>query len=195
MATCKGPENGAGGAGTGRDVHMDMTLEPLHGRSKPAAALIGAAMLILTVGGAGAATTPIYKCVGRDLGLIYTDQPCKDGAVLDIHPGDVDPAAVARLQGARDMLDRGAAARVAEERRAAAQNELAAMARRQLDEERSAADAAYSAALSPYDQSLSWYPGTGQMRPPHPRPPHPRPPGIAAQHGFAPNPPFVVPRS
>ena len=170
---------------------MNMILKPLHRHGKSAAAVI--ALLIFSIGIAGAATAPIYKCLAKDLGLIYTDQPCKGGAVLDIHPGDVDPAAVARLQGAREMLDRSATARLAEEQRAAAQKELAAMARRQMDEERSAADAAYSAALSPYDPSLSWYPGTGQMRPPHP--PRPHPPRTSAPHGFAPNPPFAVPRS
>jgi hypothetical protein len=174
---------------------MNVTLEPLHGHSKPAAAVIAVAILIFAIDTAGAATAPIYKCVGKDLGLIYTDQPCKGGEQLEIHAGDVDPAAVARLQGARDMLDRGAAARLAEEQRAAAQKALAAMARRQQDEERSATDAAYSAALSPYDQPLSWYPGTGQMHRPHPHPPHPHAPRSTASHSFAPNPPFVVHRS
>jgi hypothetical protein len=182
-----------GDACTGWDVHMNMTLKPLHGRSRPAAAIVAVAALLFAIGEAQAATAPIYKCVGKDLGLIYTDQPCKGGEQIDIHPGDVDPAAVARLQGARDMLDRGATARLAEEQRAAAQKELAAMARRQRDEDRSAADAEYSAAVSPYDQYLSWYPGTGQMRPHHP--PHKPPPPSAAPHRFAPKPPFVVRRS
>jgi hypothetical protein len=172
---------------------MNMTLGPLHGRSKPAAAIVAAAILIFAIDAADAVTTPIYKCLGKDLGLIYTDQPCKGGEQLEIHAGDVDPAAVARLQGARDMLDRSAAARIVEEQHAAAQKDLAAIARRQRDEDRSATDADYSAALSPYDQSLSWYPGTGQMHPHHP--PRQHPPRGVAPHGFAPNPPFVVPRS
>jgi hypothetical protein len=178
---------------TGWEVHMNMTLEPSHVRSGPVAAIVTVATLLFAIGAAYAATAPIYKCVSKDLGLVYTDQPCKGGEQLDIHPGDVDPAAVARLQGARDMLNRGAAARLAEEQRAAAQKELEAMARRQRDEDRSAVDADYTASVSPYDQYLSWYPGTGQMRPHHP--PHKPPPPSAAPHRFAPNPPFVVPRS
>lgn len=172
---------------------MNMTSKALPKRGKPAAATIAMAALIFAIGTADAATVPIYKCFGKDLGLIYTDQPCKGGELLDIHPGDVDPAAVARLQGARDMLDRSAEARIAEERRAAAQKDLAAIARGQREEDRSAADADYSAALSPYDQYLSWYPGTGQMRPTHP--PHQHPPRSVAPHSFAPNPPYIVPRS
>jgi len=171
---------------------MDMTAKSLPKRSKSAAAILAATALLLAAGSAGAATAPVYKCLGKDLGLIYTDQPCKGGEQVDIHPGDVDPAAVARLQSARDMLDRGAAARVAEEQRAAAQKELAAVAQRQRDADRIAAEADY-AASAPYDQYLSWYPGTGQVHPHHP--PHPHPPHPAAPRALAPNPPFVVPRS
>jgi hypothetical protein len=173
---------------------MAMTLQSLIGRSKRAASVIAVAALTSAIGSAGAATAPIYKCVGKDLGLVYTDQPCKGGEVLDVHPGDVDPAAVERLQVARDMLDRSAAARLADERRLAEQAAaLATMARRQRDDDRSALDADYSASLSPDDQYLWWYPAAGQMHRPHP--PHKPSPHPTAPHGFAPNPPFVVPRS
>ena len=173
-----------------------MTAKPIPGRSKPSAAMSAMGALVLAtvvVGVADAATAPIYKCLGNDLGMIYTDQPCKGGERLDVHAGDPDPAAVARLQSARDQLDRSAAARLVEERRAATQRNLAAWARRQR-EDRSAADGSeYADALSPYDYSLPWYSGLVPMHPRHPSRPHP-PPAAPPRH-FAPTPPYVVPRS
>lgn len=68
-----------------------------------------------------AATAPIYKCLDRNLGIVYTDLPCKGGELLDVRAGDADPAAVARLERERDALDRSAAQRIADERRAALQ--------------------------------------------------------------------------
>jgi hypothetical protein len=169
-----------------------MTAKPTHGRSKRSAAMIAAGALVLASCVADAATASIYKCLGVNLALIYTDQPCKGGEQLDIHAGDADPAAVARLQRARDQLDRSAAARVVEERRTAAQRDLAALARREGDEDRSAAyEPDYSA--SPYNDSLLWYPAFVPMRSAHP--PRRHPPRTAARRGFAPNPPYVVPRS
>jgi len=174
-----------------------MTAKSIPGRSTPAAAMIATGVLVLAtgvVGVADAATAPIYKCPGNDLGLIYTDQPCKGGERLDVHAGDPDPAAVARLQSARDQLDRSAAARLVEERRAATQRDLAAWARRQRDKDRSAADASeYADALSPYDYFLPYYSGLVPMHPRHPPRPHP-PPAAPPRH-FAPTPPYVVPRS
>jgi hypothetical protein len=174
-----------------------MTAKPIPGRSKPAAAMIAMGALVLAtvvVGFADAATAPIYKCLGNDLGLIYTDQPCKGGERLDVHAGDPDPTAVARLQGARDQLDRSAAARLVEERRAATQRDLAASAQRQREEDRSAADTSeYADSLSPYDYSLPWYSGLAPMHARHPSRPHP-PPAAPPRH-FAPTSPYVVPRS
>jgi hypothetical protein len=72
-----------------------------------------------------AAAAPIYKCLDRDLGLVYTDLPCKDGEQLDIRPGTADPRAVTRLEHERDMLDQSASERAADERRAVADNEAA----------------------------------------------------------------------
>jgi hypothetical protein len=170
----------------------DMIAKPIHGRRKYSAAMIAAGALVLASCVADAATTSIYKCLGANLALIYTDQPCKGGEQLDIHAGDADPAAVAQLQRARDQIDRSAAARIVDERRTAVQRELAALARREQDEDRSAAYGAdYSA--SQYDYSLLWYPAFVPMRSAHPRRPHP--PRTAARRSFAPNPPYVVPRS
>lgn len=173
-----------------------MTAKPIPGRSKPAAAIIATGALVLAIGVVGvadAATAPIYKCLGNDLGMIYTDQPCKGGERLDVHAGDADPTAVARLQSARDQLDRSAAARLVEERRAATQRDLAAWARRQREEDRSATDTSEYAALSPYDYSLPWYSGLAPTHARHPSRPHP--PRPAAPRRFAPTPPYVIPRS
>jgi hypothetical protein len=170
----------------------DMTAKPMHGRSTLAAAMIAASALVLATSVADAATASIYKCLGANLVVIYTDQPCKDGEQLDIRAGDADPAAVAQLQRARDQLDWNAAVRIAEERRAAAQRDLAALARRERDEDRSAVDDPdYSG--SPYDYALLWYPAFVPMPSAHLRRPHP--PRTAAPRTFAPNPPYVVPRS
>jgi hypothetical protein len=171
---------------------LDMTARPIHGRSKPAAAMIAAGALVLATGIADAATASIYKCLGANLVVIYTDQPCKGGEQLHIRAGDADAAAVAQLQRARDQLDWSAAVRIAEARRAAAQRDLETLARRERDEDRGAADDPdYSA--SPYDYSLLWYPAFVPMHSAHLRRPHP--PRTAAPRSFAPNPPYLVPRS
>jgi len=77
--------------------------------------------LVVLTTGSWAATTPIYKCLDKNLGLLYTDEPCKEGEQLDIRPGDADPAAVARLERLRDMLDQSASQRIADLRRATAE--------------------------------------------------------------------------
>lgn len=68
---------------------------------------------------------PIYKCFDRKSDVVYTDVPCKDGAVLDVRAGEADPAAVARLERARDALDQSAAQRISDMRWAAAQRAFA----------------------------------------------------------------------
>ena len=68
--------------------------------------------------GAQAGTSTIYKCFDRNLGVLYTDQPCK-GEQLEIRAGDADPNAVAALERERDALSRSMAQRIADQRRAA----------------------------------------------------------------------------
>ena len=84
-----------------------------------------AALLGLAGANASAATTPIYKCLDRNLGVLYTDLPCKDGERMDLRAGDADPAAMARLERERDALDRNAAQRIADDHRAALQRNYA----------------------------------------------------------------------
>jgi len=79
------------------------------------------AAFVCMAGFAWAAPAPIYKCLDRNLGISYTDIPCKDGERLDIRAGDPDPAAIAQLARERDALDRSAAQRIADERRATLQ--------------------------------------------------------------------------
>jgi hypothetical protein len=64
---------------------------------------------------ASAADAPIYKCVQANGAVLYTDFPCNGGAILDIRPGNADPAANERLQRAQAELDKGAARRRADE--------------------------------------------------------------------------------
>jgi hypothetical protein len=84
-------------------------------------AALALGLIALACGSAAAATAPIYKCLDRNLGLVYTDVPCKDGERMDLRAGDADPVAVARLERERDALDRSAAQRIADERHAALQ--------------------------------------------------------------------------
>ena len=88
---------------------------------KRLAAALAAALLVPAATLAWAASGPIYKCVDRNLGITYTDVPCKDGERLDVRAGDADPAALARLDREREALDRSAAQRIIDERRATLQ--------------------------------------------------------------------------
>jgi len=70
-------------------------------------------------GPAGATALPIYKCVDKSAGIVYTDIPCKDGERMnDLRAGNADPAAIARLDREREAWDRSAGQRLSEERRA-----------------------------------------------------------------------------
>lgn len=84
-------------------------------------------IVVLTVfTAASGAATPIYKCLDRNLGVLYTDLPCKDGERLDLRPGEADPAAVAVLERERDALGQEGLQRAADQRRAMIADETAA---------------------------------------------------------------------
>ena len=89
-------------------------------------AALAAGIFALAVGTSAAGTTQVYKCFDKHLGVLYTDEPCKDGERLDIRAGDADPTALARLQRERDALDQSAAQRITDERRAALQRNIVA---------------------------------------------------------------------
>ena len=133
-----------------------------------------------------AASTTIYKCFDSHLSLVYTDSPCKEGERMDINPGEADPVAVSKLEHARDMLDRAAAERLSDDRRAAALQAIAAMTRYRTEDDRAILD--YPAA-SMFDFGYPLFPAFAR---PH-RARH-RMPRHAQLHGFAPNPPYFVPR-
>lgn len=83
-----------------------------------AAAWLASGALAIAAAGVHAGTSTIYKCFDRNLGVLYTDQPCK-GEQLEIRAGDPDPNAVAALERERDALSRSIAQRIADQRRAA----------------------------------------------------------------------------
>ncbi|HEV3239262.1 MAG TPA: hypothetical protein VG429_02575 [Casimicrobiaceae bacterium] len=141
-------------------------------------ALVVATLAIAPAWGANA---PIYKCFDSHLSLVYTDIPCKDGEQLDIRAGDADPVAVARLERARDQLDQSAAQRMLDERRAAERRAAVVPA----PQYPSLAQNDYE----PLDYGYAVYPAF--VRPPHR---HPRPQALHERPGFAPRPPFIVPR-
>jgi hypothetical protein len=139
--------------------------------------------LVVLTAGSWAATTPIYKCLDKNLGLVYTDQPCKEGEQLDIRPGDADPAAVARLERQRDALDQSASQRIADLRRAAAEGERASRLRYEPLGERGSYDDG-PAYVSDYGIVSHRFMHRQAMGPrPKPRMRH-----------FAPPPPYFVPR-
>jgi hypothetical protein len=150
-----------------------MTEPMAHGLSIAARVLLALALglgLCAPIGSAAAATQ-IYKCFDKNLGLLYTDVPCKDGEAMTIRSGDADPAAVARLERARDALDQAATQRIVDQRRAAAQQDLAAWYGGP-DPRGAYADVAPDMGYAPYDYGAPWF-FSGSARP-HPlrsRPP------------------------
>ena len=135
-------------------------------------ALMALSILLVASQGALAGTTIIYKCLDRNLGLVYTDEPCKDGERMAIRAGDADPSAVARLERERESLDRSAAQRIADERRIAAQRDLADRAARSTYTLEPSNPENY-AGYAPYDSGLAWgyppYPGALSPRSRYPR--------------------------
>ena len=132
------------------------------------------------------AAAAIYRCLDKKQAVLYTDEPCKDGQVVDVRAGEADPAALARLDRERDALNQSAAQRIADERRNAAQRDLAATytrpAENNIDNYRST-DVSYS------DGVGYWYPPFVPDRP------RPRPPRPVVPPRFGPQPqPIVFPR-
>ena len=76
--------------------------------------------------GASWGATAIYKCFDRKSDVVYTDQPCTDGAPLDIQAGNADPVAVARLERVRDAFEQSASERIRDMRMIDAQRNLSA---------------------------------------------------------------------
>jgi len=88
----------------------------------------GSVLVVLCFGavasGHAPAATTVYKCFDKNLGVLYTDEPCR-GEQLSIRAGEADPAAVAALQRERDAVSQSAAQRIIDNRRATLQREFA----------------------------------------------------------------------
>ena len=124
-----------------------------------------------------AATEPIYKCIDANLRVAYTDVPCKNGEQLDIHAGEADPAAMARLQRERDRLDQSAAQRIADQQR-----------QRDLPGRYVADDYRPDSGSPANDYGGGWW-LQGVARP---HPPKARSPRVREPRRFAPMPPSVA---
>ena len=87
------------------------------------------AALLLASPVARAADTAVFRCVEPGGRVLYTDVPCRNAAVVELHPGTADPAAAQRLKQAQATLDAGMAKLRAEEARDAERAEAFALAR------------------------------------------------------------------
>lgn len=148
--------------------------------------LLALGLVLLVPASNAAAATQVYKCIDKNRHVLYTDEPCPGGELLDIRPGDADPAAVARLEREREALERRMAQRREDERRAAERRDFAAWYAREDD--RTAYE--YPAAVAPYDSGVTWW-FPGFVRP---HPPRSRPPKLPETRRFAPKSPSMPPR-
>jgi hypothetical protein len=159
-------------------VRFDMNVRTGKKPGVAGGACLALCLVVLSVECGWAATTPIYRCLDKNLGLLYTDEPCKDGEELNIRAGDADPAAVARLERERDALYQSAAQRMAD-------NRPDTVPVYEPVEERGS-----------YDYGPAYVFGYGFMSRPfvHHHPMRPRQPKSHDMRHFAPHPPFIVPR-
>ena len=91
-----------------------------------ATALVVFALSFISLGisNAIAADTRIYKCAQPNGRVLYTDQACEGGTVVDIRLDPVDPNALTRLVRAGVELDAAEAQRRAHEAEQARRDEL-----------------------------------------------------------------------
>lgn len=75
--------------------------------------MLGAALASFGViaHGQDSGASTVFRCRAPDGTIEYRDYPCKGGAVVDMKPGEADPAAIARLQRAQAEFDRALARR------------------------------------------------------------------------------------
>jgi hypothetical protein len=132
-----------------------------------------------------AAETPVYKCM-QDGVALYTDTPCKDAALVEIHPGVADPAARVRLERAQAALDRSAVRRKANEELESARRDEIASLRREAEAVRSPIEAPVAYPDAGYVPAWGYYSPA--------RPHRARPPKRLDRPRFAPPPPYVIPR-
>jgi hypothetical protein len=140
-------------------------------------------LIALTVS-SWAAAAPIYKCFDKNLGLLYTDEPCPDGEQLSVAPDAADPAAVALLERQREALDQSAMQRIHDQHRDAGRGEYASSLRYDPPAEGVSYDDGVASGAE-YLVAPETFMHHHSMR----RKPRHRQPGH-----FAPAPPYVVPR-
>jgi hypothetical protein len=159
-----------------------MTANPLGIAGRACLALC---LIVFTAGSGWAGAAPIYKCFDKNLGLVYTDEPCRDGERLNVRAGDADPAAVAWLERQRDALDQSAAQRLADQRRTATAGDLTSRLQYDAVDQRGS-----------YDYEPAYITDYGFLPYPfmHRHPMRPRQPRLHHMRHFAPPPPYVVPR-
>lgn len=144
---------------------------------------LATAAILLAPPVARAADAAVFRCVEPGGRVLYTDVPCRNAVVVDLHPGTADPAAAQRLKQAQAALDAGMARLRADEARDAERAEAYALSR-----------AALSAAQPPAPEPAAdyWPVYGGFVGPIRPRPPHgvspkpiapwkPRPPQAGAK--------------
>ncbi len=165
------------------------------------------AVAILCVATPAVAQTSVYRCVEPGGRVLYTDYACRNGEVVELHPGKADPDAAKRRADAQATLDAGMDRRRADEAREAER-------RAALADAQALARASQPPAPPEPAPVLDYWPlyggYVGPVRP-HPRPPlahpptRPKPPGTGrpppgakppmARAGASPAPPrpFVAP--
>jgi hypothetical protein len=170
----------------GKGVRPIMTTRTRYSLGITVYAVLALGLALLASTSNAATPAQIYKCVDKNHRVLYTDEPCQGGELLNIRAGEADPAALARLERAREALEQRAAQRNADERRAAEQREIAAWYAR----ENAQAAYDYSVATTPYASGVTWwYPGFVR-----PYPHRSRPPKLPDTRRFMPKSPPMAPR-
>ena len=95
----------------------------------PSAIALAAAVLLVAPPVARGADTAVFRCVEQGGRVLYTDVPCRNAVVVDLHPGTADPAAAQRLKQAQATLDAGMARLRADEAREAERAQAYALSR------------------------------------------------------------------
>ena len=115
-----------------------------------------------------AAEITVFRCVEPGGRVLYTDVPCRNAALVELHPGTADPAAAQRLRQAQATLDAGMDKLRAEQARDAERAEAFAQAR--------AAALAMQPPPEPAPVADYWPLYGGYVGPIRPRPHHDAPP-------------------
>jgi hypothetical protein len=115
---------------------------------------------------ASTAGAAIYKCTEAGGQVLYSDVPCKGGSVVDVRPGDADPAAIARLERDRAEFDRNMVARRAADDAAALQRAALDARLREAEAAQRVAEETASAAV-PYYSPLFVVPHVKRHSHPH----------------------------